>query len=164
MSLVRLWQDSVIVSTWDPAAGEPLEPGEILVCVATNPSYASYFLVASGVVTDIGGALKHVFSGGIHYRPTTQIDAHLRVRHFGDFPLDGGVQAEGSTMMNLRLGYQATENLHLNLDMLNILDSNDHDVEYFYESQLPWETMPVEDRHYHVFEPRSFRLYATYRL
>lgn len=114
-------------------------------------------------LTDIGGALEHVFSGGIHYRPTTQIDAHLRVRHFGDFPLDGGVQAEGSTMMNLRLGYQATENLHLNLDLLNILDSNDHDVEYFYESQLPWETMPVEDRHYHVFEPRSFRLYATYR-
>ena len=43
----------------DPAAGEPLEPGEILVCVATNPSYASYFLVAAGVVTDIGGALGH---------------------------------------------------------------------------------------------------------
>ena len=43
----------------DPATGEPLEPGEILVCVATNPSYASYFLVAAGVVTDIGGALGH---------------------------------------------------------------------------------------------------------
>ena len=114
-------------------------------------------------LTDIGGALEHVFSGGIHYRPTAQLDAHLRVRHFGDFPLDGGVQADGSTMLNLRLGYQATDNLHLNLDMLNILDSNDHDVEYFYESQLPSESMPVEDRHYHVFEPRSFRLYATYR-
>jgi len=43
----------------DPARGETLEPGEILVCVATNPSYASYFLVAAGVVTDIGGALGH---------------------------------------------------------------------------------------------------------
>ncbi len=43
----------------DLSTGEQLEPGEILVCVATNPSYASYFLIAAGVVTDIGGALGH---------------------------------------------------------------------------------------------------------
>jgi pyruvate,water dikinase len=42
----------------DPAS-ERLEPGEILVCEATDPSYASYFLVAAGVVTDLGGALSH---------------------------------------------------------------------------------------------------------
>ncbi|MCH2172702.1 PEP-utilizing enzyme [Myxococcota bacterium] len=36
-----------------------LEPGEILVCEATDPSYAGYFLVAAGVVTDIGGAMGH---------------------------------------------------------------------------------------------------------
>ena len=43
----------------DPARGQNLEPGDILVCEATDPSYASYFLVAGGVVTDIGGALGH---------------------------------------------------------------------------------------------------------
>ncbi|MCE2392315.1 MAG: hypothetical protein J4G09_12670, partial [Proteobacteria bacterium] len=43
----------------DPSAGATLEPGDILVCEATDPSYASYFLVAGGVVTDIGGALGH---------------------------------------------------------------------------------------------------------
>jgi pyruvate,water dikinase len=36
-----------------------LEPGEILVCEATDPSYAGYFFVAAGVVTDIGGAMGH---------------------------------------------------------------------------------------------------------
>ncbi len=36
-----------------------LHPGEILVCEATDPSYASYFLVAEGVITDIGGAMGH---------------------------------------------------------------------------------------------------------
>ncbi|MFP8876633.1 MAG: PEP-utilizing enzyme, partial [Myxococcota bacterium] len=36
-----------------------LRPGEILVCEATDPSYAAYFLVAAGVVTDIGGAMGH---------------------------------------------------------------------------------------------------------
>ena len=43
----------------DPTAGATLDPGDILVCEATDPSYASYFLVAGGVVTDIGGALGH---------------------------------------------------------------------------------------------------------
>jgi pyruvate,water dikinase len=36
-----------------------LHPGEILVCEATDPSYAAYFLVAEGVITDIGGAMGH---------------------------------------------------------------------------------------------------------
>ncbi|MDT7589409.1 MAG: rifampicin phosphotransferase [Pseudonocardiales bacterium] len=36
-----------------------LEPGEILVCKTTDPSWASYFVVASAVVIDIGGPLSH---------------------------------------------------------------------------------------------------------
>lgn len=36
-----------------------LEDGEILVAETTNPSYASFFLVASAVVVDIGGLLSH---------------------------------------------------------------------------------------------------------
>jgi len=36
-----------------------LEPGEILVCETTDPSWAAYFLVAGGVVTDLGGAMSH---------------------------------------------------------------------------------------------------------
>src|SRR5205814_1489201 len=42
----------------DPTS-DVLEPGEILVCETTDPSYASYFLVAAGCVIDIGGALSH---------------------------------------------------------------------------------------------------------
>ncbi len=42
----------------DPSTGD-LEPGEILVCETTDPSYAPYFLVAAGCVIDIGGALSH---------------------------------------------------------------------------------------------------------
>ena len=43
----------------DPCAGVELEPGEILVCHTTDPSWASYFLVAAGLVIDIGGMLSH---------------------------------------------------------------------------------------------------------
>lgn len=43
----------------DPTSGEPLRPGEILVCQTTDPSWASLFLVAGGLVIDIGGAISH---------------------------------------------------------------------------------------------------------
>jgi len=42
----------------DPAADE-LEDGEILVCSTTDPGWASYFFIASGLVIDIGGPLSH---------------------------------------------------------------------------------------------------------
>jgi pyruvate,water dikinase len=41
------------------AATSELEPGEVLVCQTTDPSWASLFLVASALVIDIGGALSH---------------------------------------------------------------------------------------------------------
>ncbi len=46
-----------IVTTPDDA--DELLDGEILVCETTNPSWASYFLVAGAVVVDIGGPLSH---------------------------------------------------------------------------------------------------------
>ena len=38
---------------------DPIEPGEILVCHTTDPSWAPYFLVASALVIDVGGPLSH---------------------------------------------------------------------------------------------------------
>ena len=43
----------------DPTEPSDFEPGDILVCHATDPSWASLFLMASGVVIDIGGMLSH---------------------------------------------------------------------------------------------------------
>jgi phosphohistidine swiveling domain-containing protein len=43
----------------DLAADSELEPGEILVCQTTDPSWASLFLMASAVVIDIGGQMSH---------------------------------------------------------------------------------------------------------
>ena len=42
----------------DPATTE-LDDGDILVCESTDPSWVSLFLVAGGVVTDLGGLLSH---------------------------------------------------------------------------------------------------------
>lgn len=43
----------------EPDDADDLLNGEILVCETTNPSWASYFLVAGAVVVDIGGPLSH---------------------------------------------------------------------------------------------------------
>ncbi|MEX0962825.1 MAG: TonB-dependent receptor [Pseudohongiellaceae bacterium] len=114
-------------------------------------------------IDEVPGALSNVFSGGATLSLRNNLKAALRVRHFGDYALDAGEEADGSTMVNLRVSYTPTPNLSITADMLNLLDSSDHDIEYFYESQLAGEPAPVADHHYHVFEPRSLRVYFNYR-
>ncbi|WP_202594005.1 TonB-dependent receptor [Noviluteimonas dokdonensis] len=87
-----------------------------------------------------------------------------RVRYLGAAPLieDDGVRSASSTMVSLAVG-KRWQRWNLELDVLNALDSDDHDIEYFYASRLPGEADEgVEGLHIHAFEPRSYRLRATY--
>ena len=102
-------------------------------------------------------------SVGINYQPNDIFFAHLRLRQFSDYPIADEVRAEGSSMTNLRFGFDISESIQISLDLLNIFDSDDHDIEYFYESQLLGEQQLVADNHYHVFEPRSARFSFNYR-
>lgn len=43
----------------DPAASQPLEPDEILVCATTDPSWVAVMVCAGGLVIDIGGLVSH---------------------------------------------------------------------------------------------------------
>ena len=87
------------------------------------------------------------------------------MRYFGRRPLveDNTVQSAPSTVINLRLAYEALS-WGVKVDVLNLLDSNDHDIDYFYESRLSSEPSGagVEDIHYHVLEPRTLRLAFEY--
>jgi hypothetical protein len=48
--------------------------------------------------------------------------------------------------------------------VLNLLDSDDPDVDYFYPLRLRGEPAErVEDIHYHIFEPRQVRLQISWR-
>ena len=38
---------------------ERLEPGEILICVGTDPGWTPLFLAAGGLVTEVGGMITH---------------------------------------------------------------------------------------------------------
>lgn len=115
----------------------------------------------------IPGALEHVFSGGVNARFSDRFYSNFRVRHFEDYPLDGGRTAEASTIANLRLAWEFTDKLEVSLDILNLFDSADRDIQYVYESRLQSEFQagldPVEDVHFHIFEPRSYHVNFSYR-
>ncbi|RYZ79520.1 MAG: TonB-dependent receptor, partial [Moraxellaceae bacterium] len=72
-------------------------------------------------------------------------------------------QAQATSTLNLGVGYR-WQAFSLELDALNLLDSNDHDIDYFYASRLQGEPEEgVEDLHYHPVEPRTLRVKAEYR-
>lgn len=109
----------------------------------------------------VDGSLPFVASAGISYaKAQTGFHGALRYRHFAARVLDGFAQheAEATNVMNLGLGYRWAR-WSVGLDILNLFDSTDHDIDYFYSSRLPSEAEEgVEDLHFHPVEPRSLRV------
>ena len=114
---------------------------------------------------NIPGAIEQVLQAGISAEFSEGWFGSLRVRYFGERPLieDASVKSDPSTVANLRFGRQWS-NWTTKADILNLLDSNDHDIDYFYESRLPSELsmQAIEDVHYHILEPRTIRLSVAY--
>ena len=112
---------------------------------------------------EIPGALPFVATGAVTAEYPSGWFGSFRIRYFDGAPLieDGSVEGAGSTMANLAIGW-GNDRWRVQADVLNLFDSNDKDIEYFYASRLPGEPADgVEDIHYHVFEPRQFRVYAS---
>ncbi|NHK27777.1 TonB-dependent receptor [Parvularcula flava] len=111
-----------------------------------------------GDADEIPGAVESVIGGGA-VATWGDLTASLRVRHFGEAPLteDGSVTSDATTLVNLGTSYDFGR-VSVGLDILNLFDSEDNDITYFYESQLAGEASPVADIHYHPVEPRQARL------
>jgi hypothetical protein len=111
----------------------------------------------------IPGAIETVVSAGVTLTKGPW-SGSLRVRHFGAYPLiEGNTQrAGGTTLVNLGGNYDWKQ-LRFSLSVLNLFDSKDSDIEYFFESQLPGEAAPVEDVHFHPVPPRQVRATVTAR-
>lgn len=133
--------------TWSDARFDDDEPGALIPgAVATT--------VAAGATVD--------FPQGWF--------GSLRLRHFGRRPLieDGSAYSDSTTLWNLQAGWRAPTthwgDFQFTLDALNLFDSSDDDISYFYESRLPGEAPGgVADRHFHPVEPRALRAYVTWR-
>lgn len=89
----------------------------------------------------------------------------LRLRYFGPRPLveDNTIKSSSTTLANMRVGYRFDKQTTLALDVFNLFDRKANDIEYWYESQLRNEAAPVNDRHFHPVESRTFRLTVLHR-
>lgn len=105
----------------------------------------------------IPGAVETVLGAGA-VATLGDFTGSLRVRHFGEAPLieDDSVRSDPTTLVNLGASYDIGP-ITLGLEVFNLFDSEDADITYFFESQLPGETAPVEDIHFHPVEPRQLR-------
>jgi outer membrane receptor protein involved in Fe transport len=108
----------------------------------------------------IPGAVEGVASVGVALQHPSGWFGGARFRHFGEAPLieDDSARSDPTTVVNLELGYRLNKRFAVSLAAYNLFDSQDNDITYFYESQLPGEGAPVEDRHFHPVEPRTLRL------
>lgn len=98
---------------------------------------------------------------------TSQWEASARVRHLGPYPLieDNSQRDKGSTVVNLRGAYKGLRNAEVFGEVLNIFDSRDKDIAYYYESYIPgFDAEPTDGRLSRVVEPRTFRIGMKYKL
>ncbi len=106
----------------------------------------------------IPGAIESVVSAGATVTAGS-FSGSLRVRHFGAYPLiaENTQRAGGTTLLNLGTSYE-WDFFRVNITVINLLDSKDSDIEYFFRSRLPGEPAAgVEDVHSHPVAPRQVR-------
>lgn len=110
----------------------------------------------------IPGALENVVAAGATWNPEQPgFFAALRLRHFGAYPLveDNSERAIPTTVVNANLGWLFRPGLRIEATVLNVLDSRDYDIQYFYGSRLATEPAAgIDDVHFHPVEPRQLRV------
>jgi hypothetical protein len=73
------------------------------------------------------------------------------------------VRSQATTLVHLEAGYRY-KHLRAQLDVLNLLNSKEHDIDYFYVSRLPGEAAEgAAEVHFHPVEPRTVRFCLMYR-
>lgn len=178
-SLVAFWLelDSELVYVGDAGTTEPNDATERLGFEATmfwqardwlaiNAAYATtdaQFKTDQGGGTEIPGAVESTFTLGANAAWLNGIRASARLRWLGEAPLveDGSRRSYDSLLLNAGISYRPGRTEY-RLDVFNLLDADDDDIAYFYESRLPGEPPDgLSDTHFHPLEPRTFRASVT---
>lgn len=118
--------------------------------------------------TDGSGAVplapRLLVSAGLVARHPRGVTASLRLRHVGDRPAEesGAATAEGYTVLDAIVSYRRGR-WELELDVDNVTNAEWREAQFFFESRLRDEPMPVEDLHFTPGVPLSARASLTYR-
>jgi hypothetical protein len=108
----------------------------------------------------IPNALEYVLTGGITARITDRATVTVTGRRLGPAPLieDNSARSNTATLFNALVDYDFGR-FKVKLEALNLFDSKDDEIQYFYTSRLRGEPVDgVDDYHFHQFEPRTIRV------
>jgi len=109
----------------------------------------------------IPGAPNVIVTAGVNYGEKTGWFGAGKFRFLGPTPLieDNSVRSHGMKVVNATLGYRFENGYRLQLDAFNLLNSKDHQIDYFQEGRLPGEPLEgVMDVHFKPVEPFAVRL------
>ncbi|MEA2946361.1 MAG: hypothetical protein QOI40_1691 [Alphaproteobacteria bacterium] len=115
----------------------------------------------------IPGAPAVIASAGITIGEKTGWFGAAKLRYLGPRPLieDDSVRSGAMLVVNADVGYRFENGLRLQLDILNLFNSSDHQIDYFYVSRLQGEPLAgVSDVHFHPIEPLAVRLTVAGKL
>ena len=115
---------------------------------------------------EIPNAVPMTIAAGASVKFDNGLFGSIRLRHLDKYPLEesGTFESDATTLLNLQVGYKIeSRGLGIHIDILNLFDSDDNDIAYFYASR-PLPTDPpegIEDIHFHPVEPRTIRVYLS---
>ena len=174
LSLWELRLDSELLFVGDAGTTEPSRPSK-----RTGIEWTNHYKPYSWLLLDldlsasrtrftdedpagdyIPGSLERVVSFSVTVDSLGPWFGMLQYRYFGPRPLieDNSVRSQSTQLTNLRVGYKIESKWRVHMDVFNLFDREDHDIDYFYASQLRGEAAPVDDIHFHPIEPRTFRV------
>jgi len=113
----------------------------------------------------IPGSIEQVYAAGVTLQSPRGLFGALRYRYFGPRPLieDASVMSSSSSVVNFEVGYKSAR-FDFRFDVLNLFDSKDDDITYWYASRLRGEPAEgIDDYHFHPIEPRDMRAYFTWK-
>jgi hypothetical protein len=108
-------------------------------------------------------AVGLVISSGITLHDWNGLSGNLRLRYFGprDLTSDGVYQSSETLLLNGEAGYQINKTWRLSVEVLNMLDRQDHDIDYAYTSRVTPTSAPEFQDVYHPVEPFQVRVALT---
>ena len=170
--------DSELVFVGDAGTTEPSDPSrrngielnsfweftEALVFDFTAAKSDGHFRGLPSGENSIPDAHDLVVAAGLTYHNPNGWTSSFRVRHFDDAALteNESVKKDGSTLVHFGVSY-AQESWELGLDIINLLDQEDDDIAYWFESRMIGETASFEDIHFHPSNPRAVRALLKYK-
>ena len=114
---------------------------------------------------DVPEAVGVVISSGITLHDFHGFTSSLRLRYFGprDLTSDGSYKSQHTLIMNWEGGYRINKTWSLTAEILNMLDSSSHDIDYAYVSRVtPGAGASFQDV-FHPAEPIQVRFGLTAR-